>query len=88
MQVNYSEVAGHVMAHRSFSRRDYAHVRHEKMHPLKEGFQMMASFVVLTASLGVMYFTMLVVSDIQQSDTFSQSRSMTALERPAHALQR
>jgi hypothetical protein len=61
--------------------RDFAHGNHERVHPLKEGLQVMASFIVLTASLGLMYFTTLVVSDIQQNDTFSQPSSMTQLER-------
>lgn len=85
MQVNYSEIAGHVLAHRSASMRDYVHVSHERIHPLKEGLQMMASFIVLTASLGVMYFTTLVASDFKPNDTFSHPGSMTALKRPVSA---
>lgn len=88
MQVNYSEIAGHVMAHRSASMRDFAHVSHEKRCLLKEGFQAVASFIVLTASLGLMYFTTLVVSDIQQNDTFSHPSSMTQLERHFNAHER
>jgi len=88
MQVNYAEVAGHVLAHRSTSMRDFAHVSHEKRCPLKEGLRMMASFIVLTSCLGVMYFTTLVVSDIQQNDTFSQPSSMTQLERNFITFQR
>jgi len=88
MQVNYSEISGHVLAHRSASMRDFAHVNHERVHPLREGFQMMASFVVLTASLGVMYVATLIASDFNLNDTFSHPGAMTALERPVSAFQR
>jgi len=88
MQFNYSEVSSHVLAHQCVSIRDFAYVSHEKRCFLKEGFQAVASFIVLTASLGMMYFTTLVVSDIQQNDTFSHASSMTQLERNFNALQR
>ena len=86
MQCNYSEINGHVLAHRGVSSRDFSHITHEKIHPLKQGLQMMASFIVLTSSLGLMYFTTLVVSDIQENDTFSNPSSMRQLERSFDAL--
>jgi hypothetical protein len=88
MQFNYSEIEGHVLAHRSVSSRCFAHAGHQKRCLLKEGFQAVASFIVLTASLGMMYFTTLVVSDIQQNDTFSHASSMTQLERNFNAPKR
>lgn len=88
MQVNCSEISSHVLAQRSVSMRDFARVSHEKTHPLKEGLQMMASFIVLAASLGVMYVATWVASDFKLNDTFSQLGPMTALERSVHAFQR
>ncbi len=88
MRINCSEVSSHVLAHQCVSISDFADVSHEKRCLVKEGFQAVASFIVLTASLGLMYFTTLVVSDIQQNDTFSQPSSMTQLERNFSTLQR
>ena len=81
MQCNYSEINGHVLAQRGSSRRPLSHVAHDYVHPLKQGLHMLASFVVLTTSLSAMYFTVLVVSDIQQADTFRQSASIASLDR-------
>ena len=88
MQCNYSEINGHVLAHRGTSRRPLSHVAHDYVHPVKQALHMLASFVVLTTSLSAMYFTTLVVSDIQQNDTFSHPSSMTQLERHFNAHER
>ena len=80
MQCNYSEINGHILSARG-ARGTFSHLAHESTHPLKQGLHMLASLILLSSSLGLMYFTTLFVSDVQQHETFSQSVAMDALDR-------
>ena len=80
MQFYYSEVEGHILAARGASSSRLSHVAHDYECPLKQGLHMIASLILLSSSLGLMYFTTLFVSDLQQHETFSQSASMEALD--------
>ena len=86
MQFNYSEVEGHVLAHRGTLNRDFSHVTHEVIHPLKQGIQMFASLMVLMSSIGLIFLSVFFVEDLQQHDTFSQTSAMAHLDRDFKSL--
>jgi hypothetical protein len=86
MQWNHSAIEGHVLSHREESSRPFAYGREEHVHPLKQGLHMFASLILLTSSMGLMYFTTLFVSDMQSQETFSQLASIKTLDRDVKSL--
>ena len=80
MRYHYLEREGRVLSHcalpsRSFSF-DYTHV-----HPLKQGLHMLFALILLMSSMGLMYLTLMFVSDLQAHDAFCQHGSMDILDR-------
>ncbi len=80
MRYHYLEREGHILSHRAVLRRPF-HFDDLHANPLKQGLCMLVFLIRLMSSMGLMYLTVLFVSDIQQYAVFCQHASMEILDR-------